>query len=99
MRMHEVLEEVVPSVDPERPRYLMGVGTPYDLVRAIGCGVDMFDCVLPTRNARNGQALLRTGKVTIKQARYKTTRCRSIRRVRVPRVPKGIRDRICGTCF
>lgn len=72
MRMHEVLEEVVPSVDPERPRYLMGVGTPYDLVRAIGCGVDMFDCVLPTRNARNGQALLRTGKVTIKQARYKT---------------------------
>lgn len=72
MRMHEVLEEVVPKVDPDRPHYLMGVGTPYDLVRAIGTGIDMFDCVLPTRNARNGQALLRTGKVVIKQARYKT---------------------------
>ncbi len=72
MRMHEVLIDVVPRVDPARPRYLMGVGTPYDLVRAIGTGIDMFDCVLPTRNARNGQALLKTGKVVIKQARYKT---------------------------
>lgn len=72
MRMHEVLTEVAPALDPDRPRYLMGVGTPYDLVRAIGAGIDMFDCVLPTRNARNGQALLRTGKVVIKQARYKT---------------------------
>jgi queuine tRNA-ribosyltransferase len=71
-RMHEVLVEVAPALDPERPRYLMGVGTPYDLVRAIGAGVDMFDCVLPTRNARNGQALTRTGKVVIKQARYRT---------------------------
>jgi queuine tRNA-ribosyltransferase len=70
-RMHEVLLEVAPALDPERPRYLMGVGTPYDLVRAIGAGVDMFDCVLPTRNARNGQALTRTGKVVIKQARYR----------------------------
>ena len=72
MRMHEVLEEIGPKLDSERPHYLMGVGTPYDLVRAIGTGIDMFDCVLPTRNARNGQALLRTGKVVIKQARYKT---------------------------
>jgi queuine tRNA-ribosyltransferase len=70
-RMHEVLVEVAPALDPERPRYLMGVGTPYDLVRAIGAGVDMFDCVLPTRNARNGQALTRTGKIVIKQARYR----------------------------
>jgi len=72
MRMHEVLEEVAPKLDPERPHYLMGVGTPYDLVRAIGTGIDMFDCVLPTRNALNGQALWRTGKAVIKQARYKT---------------------------
>lgn len=72
MRMHEVLEEIGPKLDAERPHYLMGVGTPYDLVRAIGTGIDMFDCVLPTRNARNGQALLKTGKVVIKQARYKT---------------------------
>jgi queuine tRNA-ribosyltransferase len=71
-RMHETLAEVAPALDPSRPHYLMGVGTPYDLVRAIGAGVDMFDCVLPTRNARNGQALTRTGRVVIKQARYKT---------------------------
>jgi queuine tRNA-ribosyltransferase len=49
----------------------MGVGTPRDLVAAIGAGVDMFDCVLPTRNARNGQALTRFGRVVVKQARYK----------------------------
>ncbi len=69
--MHEALVEVAPALDPERPRYLMGVGTPRDLVIAIGAGVDMFDCVLPTRNARNGQALTRRGPVVIKQARYK----------------------------
>lgn len=69
--MHATLPEVAPSLDPERPRYLMGVGTPRDLVRGIASGVDMFDCVLPTRNARNGQALLRTGRVVIKQARYR----------------------------
>jgi queuine tRNA-ribosyltransferase len=49
----------------------MGVGTPFDLARAIAAGIDMFDCVLPTRNARNGQALLQRGKIVIKQARYK----------------------------
>lgn len=69
--MHRVLLEVAPHLDAGRPRYLMGVGTPSDLVRAIGAGVDMFDCVLPTRNARNGQALLRSGRIVIKQARYK----------------------------
>jgi queuine tRNA-ribosyltransferase len=70
-RMHEVVGEVASRLDPGRPRYLMGVGTPRDLVVAIGAGVDMFDCVLPTRNARNGQALLQRGRVVIKQARYK----------------------------
>jgi queuine tRNA-ribosyltransferase len=69
--MHTALVEVAPRLDAARPRYLMGVGTPYDLVRAIGAGVDMFDCVLPTRNARNGQALLARGKVVVKQARYR----------------------------
>lgn len=68
--MHEVLREVAPHLDPDRPRYLMGVGTPEDLVRGIGAGVDMFDCVLPTRNARNGQALLFSGKIAIKNARF-----------------------------
>lgn len=70
-RMHEVLGEVTSKVDPARPRYLMGVGTPKDLLIGIAAGVDMFDCVLPTRNARNGTALVRAGKVVIKQARYK----------------------------
>jgi queuine tRNA-ribosyltransferase len=70
-RMHESLPEVAPYLDADRPRYLMGVGTPRDLVVGIASGVDMFDCVLPTRNARNGQALLRKGKIVIKQARYR----------------------------
>jgi queuine tRNA-ribosyltransferase len=70
-RMHETLSEIAPALDDERPRYLMGVGTPRDLVVAIGAGVDMFDCVLPTRNARNGQALTRFGRVIIKNARYR----------------------------
>ena len=49
----------------------MGIGTPRDLVLAIRAGADMFDCVLPTRNARNGQALTRAGRIVVKQARYK----------------------------
>lgn len=73
-KMHDTLAEVAHLLDPERPRYLMGVGTPYDLWRAIEQGVDMFDCVLPTRNARNGQALTRHGRIVIKQARYKDDR-------------------------
>ncbi|MBL9024757.1 MAG: tRNA guanosine(34) transglycosylase Tgt [Myxococcales bacterium] len=72
--MHAALPEVAPALDPRRPRYLMGVGTPRDLVTAIAAGVDMFDCVLPTRNARNGQALLRRGRIVIKQSRYKDDR-------------------------
>lgn len=70
-RMYETLHEVAHVLDPDRPRYLMGVGTPRDLLEAIDAGVDMFDCVLPTRNARNGQALTRFGRVVIKQARYR----------------------------
>jgi queuine tRNA-ribosyltransferase len=69
--MHETVGRVAPRLDPARPRYLMGVGTPSDLVRAIGAGIDIFDCVMPTRNARNGQAFVRGGKIVIKNARYK----------------------------
>lgn len=62
---------VVTAVMPEhKPRYLMGVGTPEDLWEAIGVGVDMFDCVLPTRNARNGTVFTRTGKVHLKNAEH-----------------------------
>jgi queuine tRNA-ribosyltransferase len=69
--MYQALERVVPGMDQERPRYLMGVGTPRDLVRAIAVGVDIFDCVMPTRNARNGQAFVRGGRLTLKNARFR----------------------------
>ncbi len=69
--MHATLAQVVPHVDPARPRYLMGVGTPTDLVLAIAQGIDVFDCVMPTRNARNGQVFVKTGKLVIKNAKYK----------------------------
>jgi queuine tRNA-ribosyltransferase len=69
--MHDALARIAPRLDAERPRYLMGVGTPRDLVLAIGAGIDMFDCVLPTRNARNGQAFTRRGPLVIKQARWR----------------------------
>lgn len=69
--MHRVLFAVTPSMPEDRPRYLMGVGTPRDLLVGSLAGVDMFDCVLPTRNARNGQALTWHGRVNIRQSRNK----------------------------
>jgi queuine tRNA-ribosyltransferase len=69
--MHATLAETAPALDPERPRYVMGIGTPRDLLVAIEAGADMFDCVLPTRNARNGQALTRRGPLVVKQARFR----------------------------
>ena len=68
--MLELTARVAGALPAERPRYLMGIGKPDDLVESVACGVDMFDCVLPTRNARNGQAFTSTGPVTIKQARW-----------------------------
>jgi queuine tRNA-ribosyltransferase len=68
--MYRVLGELAPCMPRAKPRYLMGVGTPYDLLVAIGHGIDLFDCVLPTRNARNGQALTWHGRVNIRQARH-----------------------------
>jgi queuine tRNA-ribosyltransferase len=68
--MLEVIEEIAPRMPADKPRYLMGVGTPEDLVEAVARGVDMFDCVLPTRNGRNGQAFTSRGKLNIKNARY-----------------------------
>jgi len=65
-----VLEETVPHLPEERPVYLMGVGTPEDIVEAVMRGVDMFDCVMPTRNARNGTLFTGKGKIVIKNARY-----------------------------
>ena len=70
--MYSVLRETVPLLPVLRPRYLMGVGSPEDIVEAIWCGVDMFDCVLPTRVARNGAIYTRDGRRSIRQASFKT---------------------------
>jgi len=70
--MYEVVGEIAPLMPAERPRYLMGVGTPEDLVECVARGVDMFDCVLPTRNGRTGQAFTTRGKLNIKNARFAT---------------------------
>jgi queuine tRNA-ribosyltransferase len=68
--MYNTVEVTAPLLPEDRPRYLMGVGTPIDLVEAVARGVDMFDCVMPTRNARNGQLVTREGPINIKNARF-----------------------------
>jgi queuine tRNA-ribosyltransferase len=70
--MGRVLERLDALLPEDRPRYLMGVGTPEDILDGIARGVDMFDCVLPTRNARNGQLFVAGGRLSIRNARYKT---------------------------
>src|SRR5947207_10377643 len=70
--MLDVIEDLAPRMPSDQPRYLMGVGTPHDLIEAVARGVDMFDCVLPTRNGRNGQAFTSRGKLNIKNAQYVT---------------------------
>jgi queuine tRNA-ribosyltransferase len=69
--MYEVLDEVAHCLPEERPRYLMGVGTPADLIHGVRAGIDLFDCVLPTRNARNGMLFTSEGKLVISHARYR----------------------------
>lgn len=69
--MHELLPEITPRMPATKPRYLMGVGTPTDLLIAVNAGVDMFDCVMPTRVARNGTIYTWRGKVSIKRNEYK----------------------------
>ena len=68
--MSDVLEWTMPLLPENTPRYLMGVGTPEDILNAVMLGVDFFDCVLPTRNARNGTLFTSSGKISIKQAQY-----------------------------
>jgi queuine tRNA-ribosyltransferase len=69
--MYDVIAALAPEMPEDRPRYLMGVGTPADIWTAIGAGVDMFDCVMPTRNARNGQLFVRAGKLNISNAQHR----------------------------
>jgi queuine tRNA-ribosyltransferase len=71
--MLEVMANTLPRMPPSKPRYLMGVGTPQDLVRGVALGVDMFDCVMPTRNARNGYAFTSRGTVKIRNAQHKNS--------------------------
>lgn len=68
--MYAGIEATIPYLPKEKPRYLMGVGTPRNIIEAVMRGVDMFDCVMPTRNARNGTAFTWQGKISIKAGRY-----------------------------
>ncbi len=69
--MYDMMEHSLPLLPADRPRYVMGVGTPENLLEGVTRGCDMFDCVMPTRNARNGVMFTRFGKISIKQARYR----------------------------
>ncbi|MEA4883472.1 MAG: tRNA guanosine(34) transglycosylase Tgt [Clostridia bacterium] len=68
--MYEILDAVVPCLPEEKPRYLMGVGSPDALLEGVARGIDMFDCVLPTRNARNGTVFTRSGRIIVRDASY-----------------------------
>ncbi|MDD5644351.1 MAG: tRNA guanosine(34) transglycosylase Tgt [bacterium] len=70
--MYEITDVVAPYLPEDKPRYLMGCGTPANIVEAVSRGIDMFDCVMPTRNARNGSAFTHRGKINIRNAKYKT---------------------------
>jgi queuine tRNA-ribosyltransferase len=86
--MIRVLDRLDPRLPEDKPRYLMGVGTPEDIIEGVARGIDMFDCVLPTRNARNGQLFTSSGKLTIRNARYRAD----------PRPPDpGCACRTCAT--
>ena len=69
--MHRIMEKIVWQLPQDKPRYLMGVGTPEDLVEGVSQGIDMFDCVMPTRNARNGWLFTRYGDLKIRNSKYK----------------------------
>jgi queuine tRNA-ribosyltransferase len=68
--MYDIVSRTVPALPGDRPRYLMGTGTPEDLVESVARGIDLFDCVLPTRNARNGQLFTSEGRINIRNAQY-----------------------------
>jgi queuine tRNA-ribosyltransferase len=69
--MYAMMEQTLPHLPQDAPRYVMGIGTPENLIEAVARGADMFDCVMPTRNARNGVLFTRAGRLSIKQARYR----------------------------
>ncbi len=69
--MRRILTSIAPQLPSDKPRYLMGVGTPADIIEAVRCGIDMFDCVMPTRNARNGYLFTSGGIVRIRNSQYR----------------------------
>src|SRR5262249_43070291 len=69
--MRRIMRHTAPRLPADRPRYLMGGGTPQDLAEAVAAGIDLFDCVLPTRNARNGWVYTRHGTIKLRNARYR----------------------------
>ncbi|VFP88282.1 tRNA guanosine(34) transglycosylase Tgt [Candidatus Erwinia haradaeae] len=69
--MHKILKHVCRQLSQDKPRYLMGIGTPEDLIAGVCCGIDMFDCVIPTRNARNGYLFVSDGIIKIRNKKYK----------------------------
>jgi queuine tRNA-ribosyltransferase len=68
--MLKIVQETTPTLPPDKPRYLMGVGTPDDILEAVARGIDMFDCVMPTRNGRHGLAFTRFGPLNLKNAKH-----------------------------
>ena len=71
VQMYEAIDKVEPYLPKDKPRYLMGVGTPADIIEGVALGVDMFDCVMPTRHARNGWLFTRNGHIVIRNAKHK----------------------------
>jgi queuine tRNA-ribosyltransferase len=69
--MRKIINHIAPKMPEDKPRYLMGVGTPEDIIEAIAQGIDMFDCVMPTRNARNGWLFTEFGDLKLKNTQYK----------------------------
>lgn len=69
--MHRIFRSIAPQMPKERPRYVMGIGTPHDLLEAVCAGVDIFDCVMPTRHARNGQLFTWEGKINLRRAEFR----------------------------
>ena len=97
--MMRVLNHIGPKLPADKPHYLMGVGTPEDLVAGVAAGVDMFDCVMPTRNARNGWLFTRFGDVKIRNATHKNS-LQPARRATAAATPAAIsRAAICTICI
>ena len=95
--MQRIVAHTPHRLPADKPRYLMGVGTPEDLVDGVAAGVDMFDCVMPTRNARNGHLFTRFGDLRIRNARYKTDERADRPDLHLPRPARASRAPTCTT--